>query len=289
MIGVPFSGSKRYSYKRVAQIVKDNGYESVFEPFGGSCILSVNLYRDGLVGRAVANDYDGYFDLYPEYLVLKEKVVEEGYRRGLKRTIRTGRPKRKTCVVEADESLTQVKSQTMCKEDREILQDIISEIVPEGFWRYFIFSGNFSHSSVSSHEKIKLKDFTIFGNDLTTKRGWEYYEALGEIELEHCDYKEFIDKHLYEIDKKSLLILDPPYVNTYQKQYKGSFTEEQTIELLDIIKSLGCDFIFFNHDEDLVRKWLEGMDYDLCLTGSGVQSANRDRLDVMAFVRGSYD
>ena len=282
MIGVPFSGSKRYSYKRVAQIVKDNGYESVFEPFGGSCILSVNLYRDGLVSRAVANDYDGYFDLYPEYLVLKEKVVEEGYRRGLKRTIRTGRPKRKTYRVEDDESLTLINSKSLCEEDKEILQDIISEYVPEKFWRYFT-SSNFAYSYVSSHEKINLSDFVLFDGDLKTKHGWEYYEALGEIELEHCDYKEFIDKHLYEIDKKSLLIIDPPYVNTPQKQYKESLTEEQTLELLDIVKSLKCDFIFFNHDEDLVRKWLEGTEYDLCYTGT---SANQD---VMAYVRGSYD
>lgn len=48
MISIPFSGSKRNRYKEVKQIVQDHGYKKVYEAFGGSAVLSVNLFREGI-------------------------------------------------------------------------------------------------------------------------------------------------------------------------------------------------------------------------------------------------
>ena len=167
MISIPFSGSKRYSYKNVKEIAEQNNYTAVYEPFGGSCVLSVNLYNDKLVERAVANDYDRFFDLYPEYLNLKDKVVEEGYKRGLRRTTSNGLLTKR---IDLNNNFEIIKSPVLNSKDRKILQDIISEYVPEKYWRYFSLGSNFMYSAVSSHEIIKLNDFALFNRYLKTDK-----------------------------------------------------------------------------------------------------------------------
>ena len=85
MIWIPFPGGKRLSYKRfVEPLCASRRYISVFEPFGGSCVLSVNLKRDGHVNRAVINDYDGLFSLYPEFLDIKDWIVRECESKGFR-------------------------------------------------------------------------------------------------------------------------------------------------------------------------------------------------------------
>ena len=155
MISIPFSGNKRYSYKYLKEIVKDNGYEYVYEPFGGSSVLSVNLYRDGLVKKAVSNDYDRFFDLYPEYLDLKDEVVKEGYAHGLKRTSRDS--KRGSYIFNDDSTKTLIKSTVLNPKDKEILRNIISEKVPRKYWKYFALGDNFMHSSLGVRKPENLK------------------------------------------------------------------------------------------------------------------------------------
>ncbi len=284
MLSIPFPGSKRYSYKQVKEIVHAKGYKVVFEPFGGSCLLSVNLLNDKLVNRAVVNDYDRFFDCYEEYLDLKDKVVQEGYKRGLRRT--TSSNKYGTVKFELDGSKTPVKSAILSDTDKKTLQDIITEFVPEKFWRYFAYGSNFTFSARSCQKRIKLKDFIKFDRYLASDKQREYLKALRLTEIENLDWYEFITKHKEEIRKPySLLILDPPYIDTYQKQYKGQFTREETIRLVNTVKDLNCDFIFFNHNQEQVEEWLQGLNYEVQKTGNLRSTANRNRKDVMAYVK----
>lgn len=140
MISIPFSGNKRYSYKNVKQIVQEHGYDKVFEPFGGSCVLSVNLFNDGLVQKAVVNDFDHFFDLYPEYLDLKDKVVAEGYKRGLCKILNR---KNEYLKIYPDGHEEKVERLALDEKDRAILQDIIKEYVPENMLKYFFLGSNF--------------------------------------------------------------------------------------------------------------------------------------------------
>lgn len=88
MISIPFSGTKRYSYKHIKRIVEENGYKTVLEPFGGSGVLSVNLFNDGLVESAIINDYDGFFDDYLEFLDVRDKLIEDCKNAGLNKIVR---------------------------------------------------------------------------------------------------------------------------------------------------------------------------------------------------------
>ena len=282
MISVPFSGSKRFSYKAVRKIAEAGNYDAVYEPFGGSCVLSVDLFNDGLVKKAVTNDYDHFFTLYPEYLDLKDKVVDECYKRGLLRT--TSNSKDGVIRFNPDGTKEPVGRKTLSESDKAILRDVISQYVPEKYWKYFVLGNNFTYSAASSTRKTKLNDFCLFNAYLKTDRQRKYLEVLSQIQMEHLDWKDFIKKYESEINDKSLLILDPPYVGTNQDQYQGQFSVEETKLLIKTAASLGCDFIFFNHDMDQVEEWLDGLNYQIQLTGNTSTTANRKRKDVMAYI-----
>ena len=265
MIIIPFSGSKRNAYKKVAGIVKDYRYDSAYEPFGGSCVLSVNLYNDGLVEKAVANDYDHFFDDYETYLDLKDKVVELGYKAGLKRTTYNGN---QAVMFSEDGSKVNVDSIMLKDKERKTLQTIIKDNVPEKYWRYFALGSNFTFSGVSTHDKIRLSDFATFSRYLKTDKQRKYINVLKQITLENLDYMDFLIKHSANFDSKSLIIVDPPYPKSEQRQYKNTFDEGQSMELIQYLNCLPSDYIYFHGDLDDIHLWFSDTDHTI-MTGKG--------------------
>ena len=288
-MSIPFPGSKRYAYKAVKAIAQGHGYDTVLEPFGGSCVLSVNLMADGLVKRAVAGDYDLFFADYGDYLDVRDKLTDLCFKSGLKRTYHcdSGGKRRENLAVDSDGNVTAIDRRVLSMEDRETLQKLVLQTVPQRLWRHFYMGSKFVHSSLSikGEGDYSIGDFRYFDGYLKSDREREYLKALGNVELECLDYRDFIEKHRGEITPKTLLILDPPYVGASQYQYQGEFTERDTVEMLDLANGLGCDYIFFNHDRDKVTRWLDGLECDIGFVGNARSSVNRRRRDVMAFVR----
>ena len=264
MISIPFVGSKKYSYKDIKPFVEQGSYDTVYEPFGGSCVLSVNLLNDGLVDRAVVNDYDRFFDNYETYLDLKDKVVEEGYKAGLRRSAHDSKG---GYFLNSDGTKEYVKSFILQGEERKTIQNIIGEIVPEEYWRYFTLGNNFCHSGHSLNKNLKLTDFAMFNAYLKTDKQRGYLKVFNDCEINHLDYSEFISKYKDEIDENSLLIIDPPYVGTLQKQYEFEFSEEDTIKLIKTLQELPCDYIFFNRNKDKINEWFKDIDCVIEQTG----------------------
>lgn len=187
MISIPFSGSKRNRYKEVKQIVQDHGYKKVYEAFGGSAVLSVNLFREGIVERAVINDYDRLFDLYPDYLDIKDALIKKCLEAGF---------------IKSNKRLNDTQ--------REYLQSMIATI-DEKYWRLlannFVFSGKQTGT-------MKPSDFTYFHNDITTEKQREYLQTVQQMERVSMDYKEFLTEHYKDFDDTTMIILDPPYMNS---------------------------------------------------------------------------
>ena len=252
MISIPFTGSKRNCYKRVKELVLSGEYDTVLEPFGGSGVLSVNLYNDGIVDRAIINDYDKLFDIYEEFLDIKDWVVSECYKRGLHRmnTDKNGHYKL------IDGERVYVDNMCLPKEEREILQSVIAQ-VDKKWWRLLTLGTNFCHSIIQTHRKINLTDFTIFNRHLETDKQREYLAVVNQIERDSLDWKDFLEKYKTLYNKKTIIIADPPYINTKQHQYKSGMDTEETIKLLDTLWATGCDFIFFNHELDIANNWLK--------------------------------
>lgn len=283
MISIPFPGSKKYSYKRVKQIVEAGDYTNTFELFGGSGVLSVNLFNDHVVDRAVLNDYDGLFDIYGEFLDWKDWIVENCEAHGFRRLIQGG--KQKPYYYDADGRRIYVDSFKLNEEQIQFLQSLISQ-VPKKFWRLLTYGCNFNFPSVSSHPTINLSDFTYFQSYVYTDKQRNYLEVVKNMERAQLDYKDFLDTYQNEFNEHTLLIVDPPYCDTYQKHYQGQFTENQTLELLHHLKDTGRDFIFFNHDVEKVKLWFRMTDLDyktIEQTGNANTTANRHRKDVLVY------
>ena len=283
MISIPFDGNKKRSYKRVKEIVTNNNYQSVYEPFGGSGVLSVNLFNDGLVSRAVVNDYDHFFDNYETYLDYKDIVVRECRKRGLRKT---RHDKDGYYYLDDNGNKVRLSQMTLNKEGRDILQSVIKENVPEKYWKYLALGTNFTWSLIRTHNHVKLSDFTLFASQLTTDKQREYLKVINKIKLDNLDWKDFINKYKNEIEAtNSLLIIDPPYINTEQRQYKGSFSEEDTLDLIKTVKELKTDFIFFNHDLEKVKEWFSDTEFSIEQVGGIDNSFSDYRKDVLAFIK----
>lgn len=287
MISIPFSGSKRYSYKNVKPIVENGGYHTVYEPFGGSCVLSVNLYNDGIVERAVVNDYDGIFDLYPQYLDYKDWLVEKCLDYGIKRRVECGDyPEIGNTYYYDEKHIRHPISVTLNHDERAYLQSLIAQI-PRVYWKLLTTGSNFTHSAKGSDSKIELSDFRYFRNYIYTDKQHAYLEVVNKMERVKLDYKEFLETM---IGNEGIIIADPPYCDASQGQYKTQFTEEQTVELLKLLKNTGLDFIFFNHNMGKILNWCEiaGINYtSIEYTGNALKTANRKRKDVMLYVKNS--
>lgn len=283
MISIPFSGSKKYSYKQVKQIAEEYRYKKAYELFGGSCVLSVNLLNDKLVDQAIVNDYDHFFDNYEQYLDYKDIVVSEGYKQGLVKSYHSGR--HGSYCYDTEGNMIKLPSQTLYGKDREIIQNIISENVPQEYWRYLVLGTNFNHSGVYNHESIVLEDFTMFGNYLETDKQRYYLEVFNKCEINSLDYKDFIKKYINDFDNNSLIIADPPYYDTCQLQYEHTFTEQQTTELIELLQVLPCDYIFFNRNLSKIQEWFKDIDCRIERTGRAKSTLYHSAEEYLVFVR----
>lgn len=264
MISIPFLGSKRNYIKSVEEIISLNGYTKVFEPFGGSCVLSVNAFNDGLIEKAYVNDFDHLFDIYPEYLDIKDKLISDLNDKGIHKNL-----KRKKLSVE----------------NQKTLQSLVSQI-DKKFWP--LLANNFVFSGRAAGE-IKLKDFVYLLNEIGTDKQRYYLSIVNQLERSTLDYRDFYRKYQNEFDSRSLIIIDPPYLNSVQKHYKNSdfFGLADTLELLEATKETGADFLFFNMVERDTRKLLEIFGFDIAGFEVRTKSLNYSavREDILAHVR----
>jgi len=265
MISIPFSGSKRNRYKEVKQIVQDQGYKKVYEAFGGSAVLSVNLFREGIVERAVINDYDRLFDLYPDYLDIKDNLIKKCLEAGF---------------IKSNKRLNDTQ--------REYLQSMIATI-DEKYWR--LLANNFVFSEKQTGT-LKPSDFTYFHNDITTEKQREYLQTVQQMERVSMDYKEFLTEHYKDFDDTTIIILDPPYMNSTQKAYDNRyfFGLSATLKMLQMVKEMQVDFIFFNMIERDVIEVLKvfGFQDFKVSTRRITQTSTSSREDCLAYVRNQF-
>ena len=105
--------------------------------------------------------------------------------------------------------------------------------------------------------------------------------------MDNLDYKEFIEKYLILGDRKTLVIVDPPYLNSAQKQYGDEFFGlEKTIKLLNVLKEKRNDFIFFNQikEDSIELLKLYGFSFEHS-TKTAYMAAGRKREDFMAHIK----
>lgn len=281
MLTIPFSGSKRSSYKYVKEIVENGNYNFVLEPFGGSAVLSVNLYNDNVIQNVIINDYDKTFDIYENFLDYKDWIVDKCWEAGFYKLYRG----EKNILKDREGNIVgEQKTSPLPIEQQKYLQSLIRQI-PYEYWRLLTYGSNFNFSTISKRERIGIVDFKYFTGDLTTTKQREYLNVVKKLKRETLDYKEFLEKYKNKIGPNTLLIIDPPYSDTYQVQYKESFDYKRTEELIELVKNLNCDFIFFNHNEENIKSWLKGLDYKLIRKNKISTRAGHQSYEILAYVK----
>lgn len=263
LLKIAFSGSKVYRVMEIEGLINTKKYKRIVEVFGGSCCITNNLKRDQIVQEGIANDYDKYFNNFEENLKYKEKLVNQLIELGF---------------VKSKKSLP--------KNQQEKLQNLVMEIQDnQRLLRYL--SKNFVFSARRSANDINISDFCYFTNELSTHQDWEFYNNLKNVQIDSLDYKDFIKKYVKPCDRNTLIILDPPYLNSSQKQYnnKTFFGLGETIRLLHAMKKLKNDFIFFNMIEKDSIELLNLFDFNYIHNTKKVSiSGNNFREDFMAYI-----
>lgn len=266
LLKTSFSGSKVNRVREIKELIKNKKYKRVIEVFGGSCCISNNLKRDNIVEEAIANDYDHYFDNFEDNMIYKEKLIDQLIELGF---VKSEKP--------------------LSKDKRQELQNLIKEIQDnKNLLKYL--AKNFVYGSRRSANDLKVSDFCYFMNELSIKHDKEFYINLKNVYLDSLDYKDFIKKYSTFNDRDTLIILDPPYLNSTQKQYCNVkyFGLSETIRLLQTMKQLKNDFIFFNMSEknsvDLLYLFGFNFTYNTIKT---YLSSNNYREDFLAYV--TYD
>ncbi|CVK17217.1 Site-specific DNA-adenine methylase [Apibacter mensalis] len=263
LLKISFSGSKANRVIEINELIKNKKYKRVVEVFGGSCCISNNLKRDNIVPEVVANDYDKYFDNFEYHINYKEKLINQLIELGFEKSKRA-----------------------LCEDQKEKLQNLIIKIQDnKNLLKYL--SKNFVFSAVRNMGDIKVSDFSYFMNDLSTKQDREFYINLKNVHLDSLDYKDFLQKYITFNDRNTLIIVDPPYLNSFQKQYSNGtyFGLCETIRLLKIVKQLKNDFIFFNMiEKDSIELLnLFGFNYTYNTKNTNA-SRNNIREDFLAYI-----
>ena len=262
VIKTGFSGNKSNRVKEIAELTRNGKYTRIVEIFGGSCVISNNLLKEKIVEEAIANDYDHYFDNFEEHIHFKENFIEKLLKLGLEKS----------------------KERRMSKEHQEVVQNSLKD-KDKNLLKYL--SKNFVFSSKRAAAEIKIKDFIYFTNDITIEKDLEYIKHLKNVKLDSLDYKEFIEKYINAGDRKTLVVVDPPYLNSSQKQYGDEFFGlEKTIKLLNSLKEKRNDFIFFNQIKEDSIELLKLYDFNFEYnTRVSYMSAGRKREDFMAHIK----
>lgn len=204
----------------------ENGYKKVAEPFGGSGVLSVNLKNNQIVEKAIVNDKANFLHRLEYFLDEEEKVYNQVF-----------------------EILGQTFGiQKLDKEQIEKIKPVFSN-KPDDVLRYIMPIYIFSSSEFSGKRNPKY-----FQRRPSFEKYRQFLEALQKVELRKLDYKDFIK----EVENDCLLIVDPPYVHSYQKAYgEYTFSFAEYLKLIQILMAKKNDFILFGVEEQGIPEMME--------------------------------
>ena len=208
---LPFTGQKRNFIKLLYDFFNTIDYTPtrVVDSFGGSGLLS-NLFKQMYPDcEVVYNDYDGYTDRLKKIIGTNEVLAD------VRRILSNHN-------IEKDTKITEPA--------KKELEEYLSKVDWAKADKQTVYTG-FSLKGLNNQGKIYTNK--VRQSDYEIKR--EYLQGCTVVNL---DYKELIKKD------DSLYVLDPPYIQTNNNQYKDWFSISDFLELYERIKNLD-NFILF--------------------------------------------
>ena len=152
-----------------------------------------------------------------------------------------------------------ILSETLYKETNKIIKSPYNYNEIERAWAMWynynfsfcsILCGSFGHSNGNTHTKSVFNKFSQFS-----------------IICERLKYVEIFNRSANEVIKikdkiGSFIYVDPPYFNSDITSYKMPYTEEDFIELLDILTNLkNAKFMLSSYPSDILSKYTKQNDW----------------------------
>ena len=103
------------------------------------------------------------------------------------------------------------------------------------------------------------------------------FDLLCDVQFNNCDFKKFIQSILFKNSSEinhSFIYCDPPYLNT-GNNYSNSFTEQDTIDLFDVLIKTGCKFAISEFDNPIVLELAKSHGLEVITIGERQTLKNR--------------
>lgn len=237
---LPFQGQKRNFTKQFCELLKDEfswHKDKIFiDAFGGSWLLSHNIKQIFPNARVIYNDFDGYSKRLANIETTNEiiKEIYPFYKDKRKNEKISENTKNKTLQI------LKYYQNKGCFIDCLTLSALL------------LFSGNYAHDIVEFEGLPWYNKFTALEPKYNVK------EYLNGVEIVSEDAIKLLDE--YE-NMQTVLILDPPYLQTIHNGYKTSWGMGEFLELSKRIKE---PYIFFSSDTSDILPFMDFMvrEYD---------------------------
>jgi len=104
---------------------------------------------------------------------------------------------------------------------------------------------NIPYGGKAYNQKSFIKKVNYFFNP-------ELSNLLQRAEIFNLDFREFLNQ--IEINENDFLFIDPPYLSTFKDYEQNSFTEEDHIELANILRNINTQYLLIIQHNDSVER-----------------------------------
>jgi len=227
-----YAGSKRKEIKEIIQLIDLNLYDNIIEPFGGSLSFSRYIYSINNKLNFYVSDINNELTYFcNNFYKNKDDIINK--------------------VIEKINIL---------KNDKNLYNDYIKNyknIEDEDFLTWFLILRTYYCLRIGLYPtKNRFPKYSNFN-----KKTLECDLFFKNINYECQDYKIYMDK--FKNDEKSLIFLDPPYINSCNEFYSNQNISTKDINnqfdeiweyLYNFMDTCKCKFILVVNDNFFMRQ-----------------------------------
>lgn len=217
-----YLGNKRNEFKYLNNVIDDiDNYDIIIEPFCGSSAISFNIWLKYPNKKFILNDNNN--DLMKVYNLIKNEDVE---------TIKN--------------RLLDIKNKI--NNDKDVFNKICKDFKnsdDKNIYEYIYFNKFNCMNIVGTYIECKFKDFT--------KQQYKFFEFIktANITFMNNDWYDVFKE--YSNNEKSLIIIDPPYLLSYNQFYKHFNTNVYEFFLNNNIKQFKTKLILILENNWIIK------------------------------------
>lgn len=232
-----YPGGKSKIYKKVANLINTLNYNDriYVEPYGGGFGIGLQLIKDGIVQKAILNDYDTHIYHFWWCVFNKTNALIK---------------KIENTPVTLEEREKQKK---LYKNTKSVLNDAFATL----YLNRVNFSGIIKGGPLGgADQQSRYKIDCRFGKQNLIKKIKMISEYKGQIEVYNYDAEYLISVILKDKKNKCFFNIDPPYVLNGKELYTCYYKEDEHIRLAKTVKKnlRSSNWIITYDDCELIRE-----------------------------------